>query len=343
QEPSMQDRAVSRIALDAMGGDHAPGEIVEGAIMARDELGIREIHVGRRDAVEAELAARGQDPAAWDIVDAPDAVAMNEDGARAIRSKPDASLNVAARLVKDGAAKALVSAGNTGAAMAAALLTWGRIKGIKRPALAMVLPPESRPTILLDVGANADCRPEYLAQFASMGAAYARIRTPGGSARVGLLNIGEEESKGNELARQSHELLAGLAGVDFRGNVEGRDLLAGEVDVIVTDGFTGNVTLKLVEGVAAYITGLVGRALSEAPQDAVMQLLPSLANVKRELDYEETGGAVLLGVKGVCVIGHGSSRAKAAMNAVRVAAGAVRQEMVAEIERALARSGEPAA
>ncbi len=320
------------IALDAMGGDLAPQEIVAGALLAASELGLRPVLVGRKADISRELNGRGADPADWTLVDAPDVIDMGEEGARAVRAHPESSMVVGTRLVKEGKATAFVSAGNTGAAMAASLLSWGRIRGVKRPAIAAVLPPVNRPCILLDVGANADCRPEYLRQFALMGSAYARLWIPEGPIKVGLLNIGAEESKGNELAREAYGLLESTAGIDFLGNVEGRDITSGVAQVVVTDGFTGNVALKLIEGVASYITGLVGKALSSSPSEAVMQILPALAAVRKELDYEETGGAVLLGLKGVCVIGHGSSKAKAVMNALRVAREAVRADLVAQIE-----------
>ncbi len=320
------------IALDAMGGDLAPKEVVAGAVLAASELGIAPILVGRAEDITRELSGLDQDVSAWSVLDAPDVIDMGEEGARAVRSHPESSMVAAARLVKEGEADAFVSAGNTGAAMAASLLSWGRIKGVKRPAIAAVLPPVTRPCILLDVGANADCRPEYLRQFALMGTAYAKLWVKEGPIKVGLLNIGSEESKGSELARESFTLLSETPGIDFLGNVEGRDVTSGVAQVIVTDGFTGNVALKLIEGVASYITGLVGGALAEAPTEAVMQILPALASVKKELDYEETGGAVLLGVKGVCIIGHGSSKAKAVMNALRVAADAVSSGLVQTIE-----------
>ncbi len=325
------------IALDAMGGDLAPKEIVGGAVLARDELGLQATLVGRTADITRELLALDQDADRWLVVEAADVIGMGDEGARAVRSHPESSMAVAARMVKDGVADAFVSAGNTGAAMATSLLSWGRIKGVKRPAIAAVLPPVSRPCILLDVGANADCRPEYLRQFALMGTAYARLWIKEGPIKVGLLNIGSEESKGNELAKEAFGLLERTAGIDFMGNIEGRDITAGVAQVVVTDGFTGNVALKLIEGVASYITGLVGKALGEAPPDAVMQILPALAGVKRELDYEETGGAVLLGVKGVCIIGHGSSKAKAVMNALRVAADAAESGLVQQIEDLTAR------
>ena len=320
------------IALDTMGGDLAPREMVAGAVLARDELGLQATLVGRTADILHELAELGEDPGLWPVVDAPDVIGMGEEGARAVRAYPESSITLGARLVKDGKAGAFVSAGNTGAAMAASLLSWGRISGVKRPAIAAVLPPASRPCILLDVGANADCHPEYLRQFALMGTAYARLWIDSGPIKVGLLNIGSEESKGNELAREAFRLLEQTSGIDFLGNIEGRDVTTGVAQVVVTDGFTGNVALKLIEGVASYITGLVGKALAEAPNDAVMQILPALASVKKELDYEEAGGAVLLGAKGICVIGHGSSKAKAVMNALRVAGEAVQQGLVQQIE-----------
>jgi phosphate acyltransferase len=230
--------------------------------------------------------------------------------------------------VHEGKAQAMVSAGNTGAAMAAAFFSWGRIKGIKRPAVAVVLPPRKTPTLLLDAGANSDCRPEHLLQFALAGSAYASLRFGLERPRVGLLNIGAEESKGNELARGAFPLLSSETRIDFVGNVEGRDLAGDMTDVVVTDGFTGNVTLKVVEGVASLITRQLLENLGSLREEELQPVLPALLALRQELDYRATGGAPLLGVRGVCIIAHGSSDAEAIKNSIRVAAEAVETDVV---------------
>lgn len=329
----MTKREPLTIALDAMGGDNAPAAAVSGALDARDELGIDVLLVGEETVLAGLLDSmhRGR----LKILHAPDAVAMDEEGAFAIKNREGASVVLSAEAVREGEAQAMVSAGNTGAAMAAAFFSWGRIKGVKRPAVAVVLPPSQLPTLLLDAGANSDCRPEHLRQFALLGSAYASLRFGLDSPRVGLLNIGEEESKGNELARESFQLLAAEARINFVGNLEGRDLAADRADVVVTDGFTGNVTLKVVEGVASMITRRLLENLGTLKEEELEPVLPALLGLRQELDYRIIGGAPLLGVKGVCIIAHGSSDAVAIKNSIRVAAEAIETGLVEKTEAML--------
>jgi glycerol-3-phosphate acyltransferase PlsX len=322
------------VALDAMGGDNAPEANVLGALDARDELGVEVLLVGDESVLSKSIgaAARGS----LEVLHAPDTVAMGEEGAFAVKNREGASITVAAEAVRDGRAQAMVSAGNTGAAMAAAFFSWGRIKGIKRPAVAVVLPPLRTPTLLLDAGANSDCRPEHLLQFALVGSAYASLRFGLERPRVGLLNIGVEESKGNELAREAFPLLSSDSRIDFIGNVEGRDLTGDSADVVVTDGFTGNIALKVVEGVASLITRRLLENLGSLRQEEMQPVLPALLALRRELDYRAVGGAPLLGVRGVCIIAHGSSDAEAVKNSIRVAAEAVEADVVEKTAALLA-------
>jgi len=323
------------VALDAMGGDNAPGAIVEGAHRAVAELGVGITLVGRPEAL-ADL--KGD----LEVFAASQVIAMDADPASSVRTMKDSSLVRSAELVRDGAASAMVSAGNTGATMASALLRMGRIKGVARPAIATPIPVfGSTPTILLDAGANAECQAQWLVQFAQMGAVYARERYGIVEPRVGLLSIGEEKSKGSPLVKETHELLAADnalagAGAKFIGNVEGRDLMTPEVDVVVTDGFTGNVALKTLEGgmkaIATAIFGALGGL--EGADEAVGALLPLYA----EVDPDNHGGAMLLGVNGVCIISHGSSSATAVVNAVRVARDLVEAGLVDHL-RAVVASG----
>ena len=305
---------MARIALDAMGGDHAPTETVAGAVDAA-ERGIDVILVGDRAVLERELSNHAIGLA---IVDAPDVIGMGADPARALREKPDASISVAAKLVRDGSADGFVSAGSTGAAMAAAAILVGRIKGVSRPAIATVFPTPDSPTIVLDSGANPDVTPEQLAQFGIMGAVAAEallgIETP----RVGLLSNGEEKGKGRALERAAYDLLQ-AGPTDFVGNVEGRDIATDRADVIVTDGFTGNVFLKTTEGAARLVAEYFIEALSDLPEVVREQTLPAIGKVRDRLDYETYGGAQLLGVRSVVVIAHGSSSRVAICNALTIA------------------------
>jgi glycerol-3-phosphate acyltransferase PlsX len=320
------------IAIDAMGGDNAPGAIVEGARRAAAELGVPVVLVGRPDDVDP---LRG----ALELVPASQVIGMGDD-AGAVRTMKDSSLVRAAEAVRDGKASAMVSAGNTGATMASALLRMGRIKGVARPAIATPIPvPGSTPTVLLDAGANAECQPAWLVQFAQMGAIFARERYGIAEPRVGLLSIGEESSKGNLLVKETHVLLADpaslqQAGARFVGNVEGRDIMTDTVDVVVTDGFTGNVALKTLEGGMRALVRSVLDALgtTSVADEALAALMPLYAT----LDPDGTGGAMLLGVDGVCIISHGSSSATAIVNAARVASEMIEAGVVERLRVAVA-------
>ncbi len=318
----------ARIVLDAMGGDNAPGEIVAGALMAAGGLGVELTLVGRKAAIEAEL--QGANAKNLRIVDAPDLIEMHEHPTEAIKSKPESSINVGLRMVKNGEADAFVTAGNTGATMAGALLTLGRIKGIGRPALATIFPTgEGRLTMLLDVGANADCRPIHLVQFAYMGAAYMERMFKTANPVVGLLSIGEEDSKGNQLTIEVNAALR-ASRLNFMGNVEGKDLTKGVCDVAVMDGFTGNVVLKTAEGMAELLLGEIRKAVELTPWNraAGLVLMSELRKVKRRLDYAEYGGAQLVGVDGIVVIGHGRSNGRAIFSAIRAARDAVDNKVI---------------
>jgi glycerol-3-phosphate acyltransferase PlsX len=320
------------VAIDAMGGDHAPGAIVEGARRALAELGVPVVLVGRPEDLEP---LRGD----LQVVPASQVIGMDADPGSSVRTMKDSSLVRAAEAVRDGRASAMVSAGNTGATMASALLRLGRIKGVARPAIATPIPvPGSSPTVLLDAGANAECQPQWLVQFAQMGAVFSRERYGIAEPRVGLLSIGEEPTKGNALVKEAHGLLAAgaldRAGARFVGNIEGRDIMTPEVDVVVTDGFTGNVALKTLEGglrtlVAAVLEGLSATDVADA---ALAALLPLYGT----LDPDQTGGAMLLGVDGVCIISHGSSSATAVVNATRVAGEMVEAGVVDRLRSAVA-------
>ena len=302
------------VAVDAMGGDKAPGEIVAGAVQAARELGVHVVLVGR--------AADIGDSQGLEVIEAGEVIAMDEDPAQGVRRKKDSSLVRAAEAVRDGRASAMVSAGNTGATMASALLRMGRLPGVIRPAIATPIPrPGSHPSLLIDAGANAECTPAMLLQFAQMGAVYSSARYGVGQPSVALLSIGEEPTKGTPLVKEAHRAIAGAPGLRFLGNVEGRDLLPGTADVIVTDGFTGNVALKALEGALRFFMSSLGEVFGrdDATRAAAGALAPHLAPLAAEFDPDNTGGAMLLGVDGVCVISHGSSSARAVVSAVAVA------------------------
>lgn len=320
------------IAVDAMGGDNAPDAIVAGARRAVDELGIPVVLVGR--------AADLGDTGGLEVIEASEVIAMDADPGSSVRKMKDSSLVRAAEAVRDGKASAMVSAGNTGATMASALLRMGRIKGVQRPAIAtpIPVPGADTPTVLLDAGANSECNADWLVQFAQMGAVFAKQRFGIASPRVGLLSIGEEPTKGNPLVKETHKLLAegswiGETGAQFIGNVEGRDIMTDDVDVVVTDGFTGNVALKTLEGSLKSIINSLLAAFdsSDEARAAAAALWPSLMPLYDSLDPENTGGAMLLGVDGVCIISHGSSSDRAMVNAVRVAADMVNADVVGHI------------
>jgi len=344
-----------RIALDAMGGDFAPVQIVEGALLAaRADAGTHILLVGDESAIRALLPSPL--PANIEIVPSTQTVEMDESPSAALRSKKDSSLAIATRLHAEGKADACLSAGNTGAASAFALFTLRRIEGIDRPGIATVFPTAKTPCVMMDAGANVDCKPRHLADFALMGAAYApaiRGIIPGEAARrsgdkvtVGLLSIGEEDSKGNELVKASREGImqnAARGGYHFAGNVEGRDIPRGTVDVVVCDGFVGNVVLKLAEGFAGLFLGGLKDALLSSPQSKLGALLvaPALRKMRTRFDHSQFGGAALLGVKGNCIICHGSAKAPAIASAIRVAKLVVEADVPRAIERALGSSTEP--
>ena len=325
------------VAVDAMGGDHAPAEIVRGAVRAAGEHGIPVTLVGRREAIEAELRGAGAPAAARiDIVDAREVIAMNEHPANAVRSKRDSSLVSSCALVAAGKARAVVSAGNSGAMLAAALFTIKRIPGIARPAIGASFPSDAGQTFMLDVGANTDCKPEWLAQFALMGDVYARTMLGIDRPRVALLSNGEESEKGSELVHASHPLIAALP-LAFVGNIEGKDVFRGGCDVVVTDGFTGNVVLKVAEGIGDFLFSSIAREARKSIAGKVggALLKPRLRPLRDQVDYRKTGGALLLGVAGEVVIAHGRSDAEATMNAIRVAARAAERSVSAIIAGAV--------
>lgn len=330
------------IAVDAMGGDYAPSEIVKGAAQGSKLHGVDVILVGDEAKIRPHLSAEFAKSTSVTIQHAAEAIGMDEH-ASAVRTKRDASVVVAASLVKEGKADAMVSVGNTAAAMAVATLRLGRISGIDRPAIAAVMPSGSGATVLLDAGAVVDCSVDNLKQFAVMGGVYAEKVLLIDRPRIGLLSVGEEKSKGNELIRAAHEELAAMP-VNFIGNVEGHDLFSGIADVIVTDGFAGNVALKTAEGLAEYLKKLIQDELRARPLAIIpiALLKPFLNSIKNRLDYSEYGGAPLLGLNGVCIIGHGRSNARAVANAVKAAREAVNGGVVTAIQSTLERaSGTP--
>ncbi len=325
----------ARIAIDAMGGDHAPAEIVTGALRAREELGVEVLLVGDPQQIQAALPQQtnlGQ----IEIVPAEEAIAMDEEPLSGIRRKPKASINVAMDLVKLRRAEAVVSAGHSGAAMAAALLRLGRLPGIDRPAIGAVLPTliASKPVLILDVGANVDCRPKFLQQFAVMGTIYSQYVLGIAKPKVGLLNIGEEASKGNDLAVRTHQMLQENSQISFIGNAEGRDVLSGRFDVIVCDGFVGNVLLKFAEAVGEVTIQILREELPQGlhGQLGTKLLKPNLKRIKQRIDHAEHGGGLLLGVAGICIISHGSSQAPSIFNAIRLAKEAIDHQVLERIQ-----------
>lgn len=306
-----------------MGSDHAPHAEIDGALAAARDFGIGVILVGQVHRVEPELRRcgwRGDGDRGIELVDAPEVIAMDEPVATSVRRKKKSSLRVGTKLVTEGRADGFVSAGNTGAAMATAKMVIGTLPGVDRPALAALIPTKSgRPVLLLDVGANSECKPHHLAQFAVMGDAYSRSVLGTVKPSVGLMSIGEEEAKGNDLTKEAFPLLRQLPELNFVGNVEGRDVFSGMVDVIVTDGFTGNVMLKLSEGLTEAMLSMLKRELTTSAVTKAGAVLakPAFRNIKRRLDYTEYGGAPLLGVRRIVVIGHGRSNARAIRNAIR--------------------------
>jgi glycerol-3-phosphate acyltransferase PlsX len=326
-----------RIAVDAAGGDHGPEVVVPGAVAGARRFGVALLLTGAEADIRRALA--GLDTAGLDIIveDAPEIIGMDEQPAQAVRRKPRSAIALALEAVRTGRAEAMVSAGSSGAVMAGALLKLGRIRGIDRPAIAGYLPSMKGMTLVLDMGAVTDPKPQHIVQFAQMGSIY--IERVLGVARptVGLLSNGEEPSKGNQLVRDTYPLLAAAPGIAFHGNVEGNDITRGLVDVVVTDGFTGNVALKTAEGAAALINDTVRRRLTANPIRTVLAALlrPAFGEVRQALDYAEQGGAPLLGIDGVVIISHGRSNALAVASAVGVARRSVEEDVPGTIARLL--------
>jgi glycerol-3-phosphate acyltransferase PlsX len=321
-----------------MGGDDGPGSIIDGALVAARHLQVGLVLVGDAGAIERELARHpGATSLDVRVVHTPESIGMEEPAAAALRRKPRASIRLAAEAVRDGQAAAVFSAGHTGASVMAALGAFGRLPGVDRPALATIIPTLRQPAVLLDSGATVECRPQHLVQFAVMGAAYARIALGCPSPRVGLLSVGSEESKGNELTREAHQLLKG-APIDFVGNVEGRDVYAGVADVIVCDGFTGNITLKISEGLVETVERLLRDELSATFGTRVGYLLSRQAfrRFRKRVDASEYGGAPLVGLNGLCIVGHGRSSPKAVRNAVAMAARFISQGLLERLARDVA-------
>lgn len=327
-----------RIAIDAIGGDRGPEVAVAGAVAGARRFGVGLLLTGPEVVIRQALA--GVDARGVDVVvrEAPEAIGMDEAPAQAVRRKPRSSIGIALQAVKTGEAAAMVSAGNSGAVMAAALFVLGRVPGVDRPALAAPLPTARGRTLVLDLGAVTDPRPHHLVQFARMGSVYAERGLGIAAPTVGLLSNGEEAGKGNALVQEAFQLLSVAPGIDFRGNVEGNDIPRGVVDVVVTDGFTGNVLLKVAEGAAGFVVETLRAELTATPlrRLAAAVLRPAFRSARRKLDYAETGGALLLGVNGVAVIAHGRSSEAAIANAVDVAGRAATAEVSATIARAMA-------
>ncbi len=311
------------LAVDVMGGDFGPSVVIPGALEAGRRSGARLLLVGRQSDLEAQLASADTDGVDVEIVHAEDVAGMNEKPSDILRRKKNASIQVACRLVRDGAAQGVISAGHSGATVACGMFILGRMAGVDRPALASVLPTEKDPVVLLDVGATVDCKPHHLFQFGLMGEAFARDLLSKTQPRVGLLSIGEEEGKGNQQVKVAYDLLKQVQGMNFAGNVEGRELFTGDVDVAVCDGFVGNVALKLSEGLSLSLTRVLRRELLSSgllPKLGTFLARKAFRNFASVVDYAEYGGAPLLGLQGIAIVSHGSSNSKAICSAVRMAA-----------------------
>ncbi len=321
------------IAVDAMGGDYAPVEIVAGAVQGARLHQVSVLLVGQVEAIQAELAKHDTQGLSIEVVPATEVIGMKESPAVGLRKKKDASIIVTAKCVREGRAQGMVAAGSTGAAMASALLYVGRINGVDRPAIAVLLPSATQRCLLIDAGANADCTPEMLTQFAVMGNIFMHNVQGVEKPRVGLLNIGEEDGKGNAFANHAFELLEKDPRFHFMGNVEGKDLFMGGVEVAVTDGFTGNVALKSAEGVMKMFGTVLKSNLNSSVRTKLGAVLamPALKETIKQVDPEELGGALLLGIKGVCIISHGGSKALGVQNAIRVAKENVAADVLGKI------------
>lgn len=309
-----------KIAVDGFGGDNSPSAIVEGCILALNELDVNIVITGKKHMLEEELKKHNYDSSKIEILDAEEVIDCNEEPVRAIRRKKNSSLAKALNLVKEKQADAVISAGSTGAFMAGATLIVGRIKGIERPALAPVMPGKNGPFMIIDCGANAECKPPYLVQFATMGSIYMENIMDMSNPSVGLINIGSEEEKGNELTKAAHKLLK-EAPVNFKGNVEPRDIPTGDTKVLVCDGFVGNTVLKMYEGVASTLFSTLKEGMLSSARGKIgaLMLKPIFKEFKKDFDYKEVGGAAFLGIDGICIKAHGSSDAKAIKNAIKQA------------------------
>ncbi len=336
-----KDMSPAPIVIDAMGGDFAPGEVIRGSIEAHREFGLDIILVGNRRQIESFSRQNNLDISPFAIEDSKSIVGMGESPSRVLREKKDSSVYMGPVLVAEGKGGAFLSAGNTGAAMACSLLNIKRIKGVARPAIAAVIPLPGSSFVLVDAGANADCKPHNLVQFAVMGKVFSRDILKVKNPRVALLNIGQEEKKGSELAVQAHNMLKHSGAVDFTGNIEGREIFEGAADVVVTDGFTGNVLLKAIEGLAAMFFGQVKQALTSSliSKLAALSLKGPLKAMKNRFDYETYGGAQLLGLNAPVIISHGSSRARAVKNAIRVAGESLETDLVEKIRKEISAGG----
>jgi glycerol-3-phosphate acyltransferase PlsX len=333
----MSQTQIPRIAVDAMGGDHGPSVVVEGAVQALRELNAtaQVLLFGDEAIIKSELLKFETGGLPLAIVHAPEQIGMDEP-AMAFRKKKNSSIAVATRTQKENQSDAFVSAGNTGVVVAASLLNLGRLSGVARPAIATVVPNEFGGCLMLDVGANSECKPIHLVQFGIMGSIYARHFLDRPEPRVGLLNIGEEETKGNDLAVEAHKLLL-ESPIKFVGNVEGRDVFRGRADVVLCDGFTGNILLKFMESVIDLVAGSIREQVSKTFRAKVgaFVMKPAFLKLERMLDYAEYGGAPLLGIDGVCIIGHGNSSAKAVKNAIKVAVRFVERKVNDRIQEEL--------
>jgi len=326
----------AKIAVDAMGGDHAPGEIITGAIRATEELEVDVVLIGDPEQIKPHLVSSGnQNHPHLEIIPSEGVIAMDEEPMAALKQKRNASINVAMDMVKAERAEAVVSAGHSGAAMAAALLRLGRLKGIDRPAIGAILPTliAGKSVIILDAGAIVDCRPKYLEQFGMMGTVYSKYVLGNAEPRVGLLNIGEEPSKGNEASIRAHQLMTANPQIPFVGNAEGRDVLSGKFDVIVCDGFVGNVVLKFAEAMGEVLLNILKEELPQGVHGQIGSALlkPNLKRIKQRVDHAEHGGALLLGVDGISIISHGSSQAPSIYNAIRLAKDAINEQVLARL------------
>lgn len=330
------------IAVDAMGGDHGPEVVVSGAVSGARRFGVSLLLHGDESLIRATLERLDTQGVDIDVVDTSEIITMDDHPAQAVRRKPDSSLMRAIHAVKDGDASAMLSAGNSGAVMAGTLMSLGRIKGVDRPAIGSYMPALKGKTLVLDLGAVTDPKPVHLVQFALMGQTYARYVLNVPEPTIGLLSNGEEPGKGNQLTLAAHKLLASTHGIDFRGNVEGRDIALGVVDIVVTDGFTGNVALKTAEGTAALLTESLKELLTASPlrKLAALALRPAFQELRRRLDYAEIGGAPLLGIDGTAIIAHGRSNALAIENALGVAARSSEQRLPSRIAERIAQEPE---